>query len=39
MGFRLQHKSMTLSVNSLLCRQFYACCDQMVKARITPFSL
>jgi len=25
MGFRLQQKLMTLNVNSLLCRQFYAC--------------
>jgi len=40
MGFRLQLKSMTLNdfnVNLLLCRQFYACCDQMVEARITRF--
>jgi len=30
---------MTLNVNSLLCRKFYACWDQMVEARITRFSL
>jgi len=30
---------MTLSVNSLLCRQFYACFDQTDEARITRFSL
>jgi len=29
----------TVNVNSLLCRQFYACCDQIVEARITRFSL
>jgi len=28
---------MTLNVNSLLCRRFYACCDQIVEARITLF--
>ena len=26
---------MTLNANSLLCRQFYACCDQIAEARIT----
>ena len=29
---------MTLNVNSLLCRQYYACCDQTAVVRITQFS-
>jgi len=28
---------MTLNANSLICRQFYACCDQMAGARIMLF--
>jgi len=28
---------MTLNSNSLLCRQFYACCDQTAEPRITLF--
>jgi len=30
---------MTLNVNSLLCRQCYACCDQTAEAKIGRFSL
>jgi len=30
---------MTLNVNSLLCRQFYAYCDEMADARMTRLSL
>jgi len=36
MGFRLQQKSMTLDLNSLLYRQ---CCDQTAEARIMRFLL
>ena len=39
MGFRLQQKSLTLSVNLLLYRQCYAYCDEMAEARIMQFSL
>ena len=39
MGFRLQHKLMTLNVNSLLRHQSYACFDQTAEARITQFLL
>jgi len=28
---------MTLNVNSLLCRDSYACCDKMAETRITRF--
>ena len=38
MDFQLQYKLMTLNANSLHCRQFYACCDETAKARITLFS-
>ena len=37
MGFQLQHKSITWM--TLLFRQFYVCCDQIIEARITRISL
>jgi len=39
MGFRLEQKSMTLNVNTLLCRQCYVYYDQTAQARILQFSL
>jgi len=37
MGFRLQQKLMTLNVNSLLCRQCDACCDQRLRLESCGF--
>jgi len=31
-GLRLQQKSMTLNINLLLCRPYYAYCDQTAEA-------